>query len=170
MNKKILTISGSSRSDSSNVKLLKALALLDSRNEYILYDGLSDIPLFAAEKDCHPWSQKVLEWRSAIKNADAVIVCTPEYIHNIPAQIKSALEWVTSSGELKDKRTLAITYTPHAPRGERAMQSLLWSLEALDASVVAQVPLHQDQIKVVDGKIEGDKEILEMLTEVLGML
>jgi len=102
MNKKILTISGSSRSDSSNVKLLKALALLDSRNEYILYDGLSDIPLFAAEKDCHPWSQKVLEWRSAIKNADAVIVCTPEYIHNIPAQIKSALEWVTSSGELKD--------------------------------------------------------------------
>jgi len=110
MNKKILTISGSSRSDSSNVKLLKALALLDSRNEYILYDGLSDIPLFAAEKDCHPWSQKVLEWRSAIKNADAVI------------------------------------------------------------AVVAQVPLHQDQIKVVDGKIEGDKEILEMLTEVLGML
>lgn len=170
MKKKILTISGSSRQVSSNVRLLKALAALDVDNEYIHYDNLSNIPLFAAEDDKHPWPVQVLEWRAAIKDADAIIICTPEYIHNLPAQIKSALEWITTSGELAGKSTLAMTYTPHEPRGERAMQSVLWSLEALDANVIAQVAVYQDQIKVEDDKIVGDKEMSEMLTEVLRML
>lgn len=167
--KNILTISGSSRKDSSNVKLLQALSILDD-NKYKHFDELHLIPLFAAEDDCHPWPDKVMTWRKAIKAADAVIVSTPEYIFNLPAQIKSALEWIASSGELVGKPTLAMTYTPNEPRGERAMQSLLWSLEALDARVVAQVAVYQDQIKIIDGKITGDKEIIEMLSEVLRML
>lgn len=170
MKKKILTISGSSRQESSNVKLLSALTNLDVVNGYTYFDQLSKLPLFAAEDDAHPWPQKVLEWRSAIKAADAVIFCTPEYIHNLPAQIKSALEWIASSGELVGKTTLVMTYTPHAPRGERAMQSLLWSLDALDARVIAQVNVYQSQIKVVDEKIVGDEETIEMLKEALGML
>lgn len=167
--KKILTISGSSRKDSSNVNLLLALSSIDS-NTYIFYDALHRIPLFAAEDDCHPWSKEVLAWRKAIKDADAVIISTPEYIFNLPAQIKSALEWIASSGELVGKPTLALTYTPNAPRGKRAMQSLLWSLEALDARIVAQVDLYQDGIKVINGKIDGDKETIELLSEVLRML
>jgi len=168
--KKILTISGSSRSDSSNVNLLKALPTLKPHYNFIHYEALSKMPLFAAEDDRHPWPEEVLDWRLAIKECSAVIFCTPEYIHNLPAQIKSAMEWIASSGELVGKPTLAMTYTPSAPRGERAMQSLLWSLEALDANVIAQFPIYQDQIKVVDGKVQGDSEALEMLTEVIGML
>lgn len=170
MKKKILTVSGSSRQESSNVKLLSALAALDTDKEYIHFDTLSSIPLFAAEDDKYPWPPEVLGWRAAIKNADAVIICTPEYIHNLPAQIKSALEWVASSGELVAKPTLAMTYTPNAPRGERTMQSLLWSLGALDLNIIAQVAVYQDQVKVEDNKIVGDEETIEMLTEVLRML
>ena len=167
--KNILTISGSSRKDSSNVQLLKALSSIDG-NSYTHFDALNLLPVFAAELDRHPWPQKVLSWRHAIQSADAVVVCTPEYIYNLPAQIKSALEWIASSGELVGKPVLPITYTPNEPRGERAMQSLLWSLEALDARIVAQVAIYHNQIKVVNGKFEGDKETIEMLSEVLRML
>lgn len=167
--RKILTISGSSRKDSSNVNLLRALSSL-SNNRFEHFEELHLIPLFAAEEDCHPWPKKVNEWREAIILADAVIISTPEYIFNLPARIKSALEWIASSGELVGKPTLAMTYTPNAPRGERAMQSLLWSLEALDARIVAQVAVYQDQLKVINGKIEGEEETIEMLSEVLRML
>ena len=168
--RKVLTISGSSRKESSNIRLLKALNNLDSTKEYIHYDTLNLLPVFAAELDQHPWPAEVLKWRAAIAEVDAVVICTPEYIHNLPAQIKSALEWIASSGELVVKPTLAMTYTPSAPRGERAMQSLIWSLEALDANVVAQMSIYQSQIKVVESKLTGDQEIIELLQEVLGML
>jgi len=168
--RKVLTISGSSRVLSSNVGLLKALQAIDGDKQYVHYDMLNVLPLFAAELDHSPWPEEVLNWRAALADADAVVICTPEYIHNLPAQIKSALEWVTSSGELVAKRTIAMTYTPNEPRGERAMQSLLWSLEALDANVIAQVSIYQSQIKVDGGEFVGDQEIIELLTEVLRML
>lgn len=168
--KNILTISGSSRVDSSNMKLLQALEAMNSLNNYIHFKDFNFIPLFAANDDQYPWPNAVVKWRQAVKKCDVLIICTPEYIHNIPAQIKSALEWLTSGGELAGKRTLAITYTPSKPRGQKAMQSLLWSLEALDANVIAQVDIYQDQIRVVDNILDGDKEIIEMLQEVLIML
>lgn len=168
--RKVLTISGSSRVLSSNVGLLKALQAIDGDKQYVHYDMLNALPVFAAELDHSPWPEEVLNWRSALADADAVVICTPEYIHNLPAQIKSALEWVTSSGELVAKRTIAMTYTPNEPRGERTMQSLLWSLEALDANVIAQVSIYQSQIKVDGGEFVGDQEIIELLTEVLRML
>lgn len=168
--RKVLTISGSSRAESSNVRLLKALQGIDETKRYVHYDLLNVLPVFAAESDHAPWPEEVLKWRAALADADAVVICTPEYIHNLPAQIKSALEWVTSSGELVTKPTIAMTYTPNEPRGERAMKSLLWSLEALDANVVAQVSIYQSQIKVEGGELVGDQEIIELLTEVLRML
>lgn len=35
-------------------------------------------------------------WIEDIKNADGVILCTPEYDHSIPSSLKSALEWLGS--------------------------------------------------------------------------
>lgn len=168
--KKILTISGSSRAESSNVRLLRALSTIDDTKQFVHYDALNLLPVFAAESDQSPWPTEVLKWKTALSEADAVVICTPEYIHNLPAQIKSALEWVASSGELVAKPTIAMTYTPNEPRGERAMKSLLWSLEALDARVMAQVSIFQNQIKLREGKLDGDQEIIDLLREVLRML
>lgn len=168
--KKVLTISGSSRAESSNVKLLKALQTIDGTKEYIHFDKLNLLPVFAAESDQSPWPVEVLNWREALSAVDAVVICTPEYLHNLPGQIKSALEWIVSSGELVAKPTIAITYTPNEPRGERAMQSLLWSLSALDARVVAQLNIFQSQIKVDRDDLLGDQEIIELLSEALRML
>lgn len=167
---KILTISGSTRTDSANTRLLAALPLLFSEHRFQAYPRISQLPLFQAELDKHPWHEEVLNWRAAISEVDAVIISIPEYIHNIPALIKNALEWVTSSGELAQKRVLAIAFTPHAPRGEKAMQSLLWSLQALDANVVVSLPLYQNEIAFDSNDSLIEKEAIEMLAEAMILL
>ncbi len=168
---RILTVAGVSRQGSSNVELLKSLGKVCTNIEFTHFDTIGLLPLFTAEADVHPWDSKVLEWRQSITNADAVIISTPEYVHNIPAQLKSALEWIASSGELVRKPTLAMTYTPHEPRGEKAMQSLLWTLSALDANIVTQLSLYRNRISIDgQGNITSVDNSLEQLTSAIQLL
>ena len=163
----IITISGSSRTGSSNSKLLDHLSDLGTEHRYERTDLHFELPLFQAELDSSPLPDSVIRWRKKLSNADALIICVPEYIHNMPAVIKNALEWVTSSGELAGKRVIPMTFTPNEPRGERAMQSLIWSLQALESNVVVELALYKSQIKY-DPEISGDGA--EMLTEAINLL
>lgn len=167
---KILTISGSSRPSSSNAKLLEALALEFPQHNIYKYNHIVELPLFRAEADTNPLPESVKAWRKALRESDAVIISTPEYIYNLPAIIKNALEWIASSGELVGLPVLAITFTPHAPRGEKTMQSLLWSLTALDARIVGQLALYQNEVEFDEiGKIKAS-DSLEMLKEGVSLL
>ena len=162
---KILTISGSAQRDSSNDELLKSFANLFKQHSFIHIGELMDFPLFTPEGDKHP-SEIVLSFKEKIRNADLVIISLPEYIHNITAVLKNALEWITSSGELYEKKVIAITYTPHAPRGEKAMQSLLASLQALNAKVIAELPLYKTDLTITkEGELVG-KESIEAIKAV----
>lgn len=163
----ILTISGSSRIESSNSKLLDHLNDLNTGHTFERTSSHFDLPIFRAELDSNPLPEIVRSWRSELAAADAVIICIPEYIYNMPAVIKNALEWITSSGELVNKKVIPITLTPNEPRGEKAMESLLWTLQALDAKVVVQLPLYKSQIEY-QPKING--EGAEMLLEAINLL
>jgi len=163
----ILTISGSSRPESSNTKLLAHFSKLGIPYSFDRVESHFDLPLFRAELDSNPLPAEVKSWREKIANADAVIFCIPEYIHSMPASIKNALEWLTSSGELRNKPVIPITFTPNPPRGEKAMQSLIWSLQALDARIVVQLPLYHSQISY-EPNFHG--EGVDLLTEAISLL
>jgi len=165
---KILSVSGSTRKESSNTKLLEAIHKHFGLKGNV-YSGLLELPLFDPAIDVHPWPSSILAWRTAVRDADAVIISTPVYLFNFPAVLKNALEWLTTSGELDGKPLLAITYTPYPPRGEKAMQSLLWSLTALNARVVASLPLYKTELEINDlGELKGDDSI-ELLEEALNL-
>ena len=126
--------------------------------------SLSSLPLFNADIIEGAIPDVVKHWKKMVRDADSVLISTPAYLLNIPSALKSALEWLTSSGELFGKRTLAMTYTPHPPRGKEAMQSLIWSLSALDAHIVGQCAIYQTELKVDEqGNFKG--EGLELLEE-----
>ena len=112
----------------------------------------------------------MLEWRKQVNESDAVIISIPEYIYNLPAIIKNALEWIATSGEFVGKPVLPITFTPHEPRGEKAMQSLCWSLQALDAQIVVQLPLFQNEISFEKDHSLVQNESVEMLKEAVKLL
>ncbi|WP_020536182.1 NADPH-dependent FMN reductase [Lewinella cohaerens] len=166
----ILTLSGSARPGSSNQLLLEAIAAAFPDYRFTHFAELSQLPLFLPALDHAPWPASVVEWRQALRSATAVIITTPEYIHNLPALLKNALEWIASSGELVGKPVLPITFTPHTPRGERAMQSLLWSLGALDARIVAELPLYQNEMEREGERLLLSADAEEMMGEALKLL
>lgn len=112
----------------------------------------------------------MLRWRADAARATAVIISTPAYLHNLPGVLKNALDWLASTGEFDAKPTLAFTFTPGPPRGERARQSLLWSLEALNARVLAESALYQKEITFTeDGTIVPGEE-MELLRAAVALL
>lgn len=164
----ILLLCGSSSSDGVNSKLLDSLEFTFPQTKFDKYNIL-ELPLFQVALDINPLPNAVICFRSKVEKSDAVIISTPEYIHNIPAVLKSALEWLTTSGELVGRKVLALTYTPNAPRGEKAMISLLNSLKALDANIVTSLALYQNKMKIENGKLQ-ECDSLEMLTAAIDLL
>ena len=93
---KILGISGSLRRDSHNGELLRAAALqLPPGVELELWEGLKAVPPYDADDDGLPRARALRELDAAIRDADAVLISTPEYNHSVPGQLKNALDWLS---------------------------------------------------------------------------
>jgi len=133
-NKTIFAISGSLRAGSSNHKVLQFIgSLLTVDINYHIYDGLATIPPFDPGLDNDTPPEQVTALREAITNADAVIICTPEYAFGIPGQLKNALDWMVSSASFSGKPTALVTASTG---GENAHAALLKVLGAIDCNII----------------------------------
>ena len=127
---KILAISGSLRTSSSNTKILKLIERLVPENvEFNIYPGLSGIPHF---DDADNVPAAVSVWRKELREADAVLICTPEYAFGVPGTLKNALDWTVSSGELVNKPLALITASTG---GDKAHAAFLQIFTALSAKI-----------------------------------
>ena len=167
---KILTVSGSSRKDSTNVRLLEALPVLFPEQEIQRFDQLDELPLFTAQAQEAIVPTVVEHWKQALNQADALVISTPEYLYNLPALLKNALEWITESGELFEKRVLALSFGPHPPRGEKALQSLIWSLQALKTNIVVQLPLYVNETPFDENNQLLESDSTNLLREAFSLL
>jgi len=95
-----------------------------------LYDGLADLPLFDPGLDTEDPPIVVTDLREQLKQADGILICTPEYAFGIPAALKNALEWTVSSGEFVDKPTALITASSQGQHGHAALQLVLGAISA----------------------------------------
>jgi len=93
---RILAISGSLRSGSHNTALLRNAAEdAPAGVELQLWDGLRAIPPYDADDDVAPRPAAVEAFRAAVRDADAVLIATPEYNSSIPGVLKNALDWAS---------------------------------------------------------------------------
>ncbi len=170
---KILAISGSLRTGSSNTALLRALATLAPENmEIRIYEAVADLPHFNPEMDDKASPETVLDLRAQLKSADAVIICTPEYIHGMPGSLKNLLDWTASSGDFVDKPVAALSASPSYAGGEKAHVSLVSTLKVLSAKVVEDTSLIVPFIRKkmnANGEIT-DPELEQELRSVLAAL
>lgn len=140
--KTILAISGSLRANSANTTLLEILGtLLPQEVRYVIFEGIGGLPHFNPDLDKEEALMPVKALRMQIKNADAVVICTPEYAFGVPGVLKNALDWLVSSGELNEKPVATISASPLYRGGDRAHASLLLTLEALGVQKIAQVTI-----------------------------
>ena len=133
----ILAISGSLRATSTNTSLLRVMSgLAPPGTTVTLYDGLDDLPHFSPERDTDTPPAAVSRVRTLLRNANAVVICTPEYIHGMPGTLKNLLDWVVSSGEFVDTPVGAISASPSDLGGSRAHESLVHTLNVMSARVI----------------------------------
>jgi chromate reductase len=93
---RILGISGSLRRDSHNTRLLRAAAeMLPPGAELQLFEELGAVPPYNEDADVEPAPDGVERLRSAIANADALLISTPEYNASVPGVLKNAVDWAS---------------------------------------------------------------------------
>ena len=162
----ILAISGSLRSDSTNHLILQTLQQLASSDMAItIFDGLDRFPHFNPGSDP---SEAVTSFRKAVGESAAVIISTPEYAFGVPGTLKNALDWMVSSGEFNEKPVAAISASPLWSGGDKALASLLLTLQALGTirtpAMHLSIPLIKT--KISNGKLT-DPETLSNLHDLL---
>lgn len=149
--KKILAIVGSTRENSSNLRIVKAIAEMAKEQFSVkIFDKLAQLPHFNLDHDAESAPKKILAFRRQIERADGIIICTPEYVFSLPGSLKNALEWTVSTIVFTDKPTGLITASAS---GEKAHEELELIMSTLGAEFNQQT---QILIKGVKGKIEGE--------------
>ncbi|MGC4099934.1 NADPH-dependent FMN reductase [Ferruginibacter sp.] len=156
--KKIFAISGSTRKNSSNANLLKAIAFLYKEElDCNIFEGLADLPQFNPDNTDNE-IPAVDHFRKQISDADAVIICTPEYAHGVPGSLKNAIDWCVSTNEFSNKPTALITASTDGRAGHAA---LLETLRTIEAKNVDQLQL---LVQFVRTKINADNTITDEAT------
>src|SRR5215218_1180211 len=90
----ILGIAGSLRRDSYNRATLRAATELVPEGATIETFELDGIPGFNQDEEQNP-PAKVVELKRRIREADAVLIVTPEYNYSIPGVLKNAIDWAS---------------------------------------------------------------------------
>lgn len=169
---RVLLISGSLRSGSTNTALLRTVqAVAPDGLVAVLYEGLGDLPLFNPDDDVDPLHPAVAGLRAQIQSADALLISTPEYAGALPGSFKNLLEWTVGGGEIYTKPVAWVNASSSPTGATNAHQSLRVVLGYVGASIVesacAHVPITRDAVGadglVADPLTRG--RLAEILTE-----
>jgi chromate reductase, NAD(P)H dehydrogenase (quinone) len=172
---RVLGIVGSLRRGSYNHALLREAAeRLPAGAELVEFDRLGEIPPYDADVEAEGTPEPVEALRRAMREADAVLVATPEYNHSIPGVLKNALDWAS-----RPAGQSALTGRPAAVIGaSTGMFGAVWAqaetrkvLGALGGRVVeAELPVARAQDLFRDGHLELPPEQSRRLEELLASL
>ena len=172
---RVLGISGSLRRGSLNSALLRAAAeRLPAGAELVEFDRLREIPPYDEDVEVEGTPAVVEELRQAVREADAVLIATPEYNHSIPGQLKNALDWVS-----RPAGQSALNGTPAAAIGaSTGMFGAVWAqaelrkvLGALGGRVVeAELPIGHAKEQLVGERLELRPEQAAQLEDILAEL
>ena len=166
--KKVIAISGSVRRNSANLRLIKAIdELTREKFETNVFEGLTELPHFNPDLDTDHPPEAVNNFRKLLKNADGILICTPEYAMGVPGTLKNALDWTVSSGEFSGKPVALITASTS---GLKANDSLLDTLQIIDARInkEAQYLISFIQVKLNSENKITDEQTMSDLQRLIG--
>ncbi|MCP8897963.1 NADPH-dependent FMN reductase [Gilvimarinus xylanilyticus] len=124
---KLLLISGSLREESLNTALLNAVVQSLGDKATCQWARIGDVPLYNQDNDGDSKPAAVDRLKAQIKDADALVIATPEYNYGIPGVLKNALDWVSRpayKSVLAHKKTLLLSASMSPMGGVRAQGQL----------------------------------------------
>jgi chromate reductase, NAD(P)H dehydrogenase (quinone) len=138
---KLLAISGSLRSQSSNTRLVRRVAEVAGDDmEIDVFVDLHRLPHF--NPDAEPSEDAVVvDLTQRMRAADGFIVSTPEYAHGVPGTLKNALDWLVGTDAFI-KKPFALLHASN--RSIHAPQSLIEILTTMSGFHVDRADLTLD--------------------------
>jgi chromate reductase, NAD(P)H dehydrogenase (quinone) len=160
--KTVLAISGSTRRQSSNHLLLRAIsAMMKNQLDIVLFDGIAGLPHFDPDIAEEQIPVPVRAFKQQLRDAAGIIICTPEYAHGVPGALKNAIDWTVSSGEFGGKPTVLITASTDGRYGHGALLETLRVIEAMDVDRL-QLLIPFIRTKVSEAGITDEKTLAEV--------
>ena len=159
---RILLISGSTRSASTNTALLRtAQGLALAGITVVVFERMTDLPHFNPDDDrgndgaAQPGvpHAAVAELRAAIAASQAVLLCTPEYAGALPGSFKNLLDWTVGGTEMYRKPVAWVNVSSSPTGAADAHASLATVLGYLHAEVVEAACV---RIPVTRAEVGGD--------------
>ncbi len=157
-------IIGSLSRDSINRRLAAALERLAPPEFEFFEIDYADLPLYNRDLD-GDYPQSALDFKAAVRTADALLFVTPEYNRSIPGPLKNAIDWGSrpwGENAWSDKPTAVIGASPGQIGTAVGQQSLRATLGFLN---VRQMTTPEAYIHFVPGMIEADGEVTVPATE-----
>lgn len=136
MTLKLLGISGALRAASTNTQLVKAAAKSFGESEFTLAD--LNLPLYDGDLEEAGIPASVMTLAAQIRDADAVIISTPEYNKMISGVLKNALDWISRTGlsPWTDKPVAIMSAAAGRSGGERTQYTLRWAMTPFNAQLL----------------------------------
>lgn len=137
---KVVTLLGSLRKGSFNAMVARTLPkLAPAGMDIAALPTIADIPLYDADIQQDEGFPKSVEAIAAqIREADGVVIVTPEYNYSVPGGLKNAIDWLSRLPDqpLAGKPVLIQTSSMGAIGGARCQYHLRQILVFLDAMVM----------------------------------
>jgi chromate reductase len=130
----ILGMAGSLRKGSYNRALLRAAGELVPDEARLEIFDLEGIPSFNQDQENSP-PEKVKDFKTKLKAADAILFATPEYNFSIPGVLKNAMDWASrppGDSAFQGKPAAIISASTGMLGGARAQYHLRQSMVTLD--------------------------------------
>ena len=164
---KLLAISGALRKDSYNTQLLRAVRELAPEDMEIEIVTLHGIPLYDGdEEDKHGLPESVKALQARVRDADGIIISTPEYNFSTAGVLKNGLDWLSRSGNPFKWKRVGVMGASGGPVGTaRAQYHLRQNLVGLEAITMPkpEIFVGNSDKKFSGGKLadEDTKKVIE---------
>jgi chromate reductase, NAD(P)H dehydrogenase (quinone) len=124
---RVIGVAGSLRAGSYNRALLRAALEMAPDALRIEVADLIDLPMFNADVDARGTPTAVTELRILIRDADGLLLVTPEYNHGVPGVLKNAIDWLSQPlrGNVLEGKPTAIMGASTGLAGTARAQSQL---------------------------------------------
>ena len=157
--KNIFVIIGSASSNSANEKLVVHFAKLTKGTfNLTVFKDLKTLPHFDPEFSIDNPPKLVIEFRQHVENADAILICTPEYLFSIPSGLKNGIEWCVSTKVFTNKPIGLITASASGQKGHEEIQLIMKTVMAKFTKETTLL------IQGIKGKIDKNGQITDAKT------
>lgn len=162
--KNVLAIIGSASVQSSNLRLVENfIELTKEQVNTSIIEDLRTLPHFQPKLSIDNTPKEVLEFRQKIEQADAILICTPEYIFSIPSNVKNAMEWCVATTIFDQKPVGIITASAHGQKGHEELQLIMKTIGALFTDETTLLIQGIKGRMTIDGKITDEKTYQQLV-------